>query len=73
MPANPPMNTTMKKLATALQELTPTGDPVARRSEASLPACIEPGEFTFSAEVESFLERTRAHSVKTRSVHIGTY
>ncbi len=73
MPDDPPMSALMNRLAAALQELTPNGDPAARRNEELFPACMEGGEFTLDEAVESFLERMRDYAAKTRGVHIGNY
>ncbi len=67
------MNYATKELTASLQELTSKSEQQPRQGKKSLPASIAAGEFSFSKEVESFLEHTRNYSAKTRNVNVGTY
>ncbi len=67
------MNYATKELTASLQELTSrSGQQFCKRQEP-LPASITQGEATLSKEVDTFLEKTRDYSAKTKSVNIGTY
>ncbi len=67
------MNYATQELTNSLQELTSKAERQPRKIEPAVPASIAAGDFSFSKEVESFLEKTRAYSAKTRGVHVGTY
>ncbi|MEO8428505.1 MAG: hypothetical protein ABI651_15495 [Verrucomicrobiota bacterium] len=61
------------ELTASLPELTSNSEQQPGQNEDVLPSSIAAGEFTVSKEVESFLEKTREYSVRTRNVNIGTY
>jgi hypothetical protein len=56
-----------------LQELTSKTERQPRQVEQAVPASIAANDFSFSKEVESFLEKTRDYSARTRGVHVGMY
>lgn len=67
------MNYATKELTASLQELTSQSEQSAHHASEPLPASIAESELTLSKEVQTFLERTREYSARTRDVHVGTY
>ena len=67
------MNYATLELTASLQELTSRSERQHRQIEKNVPASIAARDFSFSKEVESFLEKTRDYSAKTRGVNVGTY
>jgi len=67
------MNYATQELTASLQELTTKSERQPRPIEKTVPASISASDFSFSKEVESFLETTRDYSAKTRGVHVGIY
>ena len=68
------MNYATKELTASLQELTSQSEQQADNLvEEPLPVCIAASELTLSKEVQSFLEKTREYSARTRSVCVGIY
>lgn len=67
------MDYATKELTASLQELTSRSKQQFCKRQEPLPASITPGDLTLSREVDSFLEKTRNHSAKTKSVNVGTY
>jgi hypothetical protein len=67
------MNYATQELTASLQELTSKSACQPRPLEKSVPASISASDFSFSKEVESFLETARDYSAKTRDVHVGIY
>lgn len=68
-----PMNYATKELTASLQELTSQSEQPVHHPREPLPASIAASDLTLSKEVQSFLERTREYSARTRDVHVGTY
>lgn len=67
------MNYATQELTASLQELTSKSERQPHQIEKPVPTSIAARDFSFSQEVETFLEKTRAYSAKTRGVHVGTY
>jgi hypothetical protein len=67
------MNYATQELTNSLQELTSKTESQPRKVEQVVPSSISARDFSFSSEVESFLEKTRDYSAKTQGVNVGTY
>ena len=67
------MNYATQELTASLQELTSKSECHPRQVEKTIPASIAERDFSFSKEVELFLENTREYSAKTQGVHVGIY
>lgn len=67
------MNYATQELTASLQELTSKSERQPPPIEKTVPASISASDFSFSKEVESFLETTRDYSAKTRGVYVGIY
>jgi hypothetical protein len=67
------MNYATQELTNSLQELTSKTERQPRQIEQPVPASIAARDFSFSKEVESFLEKTRDYSARTQGVHVGMY
>jgi hypothetical protein len=62
-----------KQLTQALQELTARKQEDETTSATEMPKRIPADRLLFSKEVESYLERKKAYSERTRGVSVGSY
>ena len=67
------INESIEQLTASLQELTEQTYNHAHTTEPVSAGKVAVDELQVSKEVESFVEKTRAYSDKTRNVSVGTY
>jgi hypothetical protein len=67
------MNYAAKELTTSLQELTSRSEQQFCKRPEPLPTSITQGDTTLSKEVDTFLEKTREYSARTKNANVGTY
>lgn len=66
------INESIQQLTDSLQELTARRNANAYAAQ-NIPQQLAAGELSFSKDVETFLEATRAYSAKTSHVSVGSY
>jgi hypothetical protein len=62
-----------KQLTHALQELTSRSQQGEQQPPVVPPSVISAEKLQFSKDVERYLERKQAYSLKTRDVSVGSY
>ncbi|MEI6078588.1 MAG: hypothetical protein WCS94_23620 [Verrucomicrobiota bacterium] len=67
------MNYSTKELTASLQELTSQGQEPTYQRKDVVPAAIQAGEFSFSKDIEKFLQTAREYSALTQNISVGTY
>lgn len=67
------MNYATKELTTSLQELTSRSEQQFCKRQEPLPTSITQGDTTLSKEVDTFLEKTREYSARTKNANVGAY